>query len=154
MKEAWKPVYPLFCSLFLAPSLSFIPTASSHSSQYTEITWRTFSICLLFFIHKDFHSGGPKGYFSFFFFFFASLFCWSSKEEQGLITFLKETLWRVSSSQHFFFSSTPLFCFTTLLWGRMSRTHYGACVVLWIFSLVECKVPGKINFYCDFWHFF
>ncbi|KAK9968466.1 hypothetical protein ABG768_002791 [Culter alburnus] len=31
----------------------------------------------------------------------------------------------------------------------MSRTHYGACVVLWIFSLVECKVP-EVRVTCIF----
>uniref|UniRef100_A0A673FH38 HERV-H LTR-associating 2a, tandem duplicate 1 n=2 Tax=Sinocyclocheilus rhinocerous TaxID=307959 RepID=A0A673FH38_9TELE len=31
----------------------------------------------------------------------------------------------------------------------MSRTHYGACVVLWIFSLVACKVP-EVRVTCIF----
>lgn len=59
-------------SLFLAPPLSFIPTASSQHSraniQKSPRNFLCFSFCFVFYIHKDSHSGGTRGYFFFFFF--------------------------------------------------------------------------------------
>lgn len=145
-------------ALFLAPSLSFIPTASSQHSRANiqKSPWNfVYFLSFLFIFTKTLIQVKPGGT-SFFFaclseavkrnrvwlHFFERLF-----EESHLLSGVLS----VHSSR---LVPHVLLYYNTLLWGRMSRTQCGACVVFWIFSLVACKVPGKMNFYCYFWLFF
>ncbi len=150
----------LSLSLSLSRSFSVIhTTASSQHSRDNiqkspeELSLFTFSF--FSYIHKDSHSGGTRSYF-----FFCLLPACVAVKRNRVWLRSWERLFEESHLLSSFLSVYSsrlvphvLLCFNTLLWGRMSRTHYGACVVLWMFSLVACKVPGKINFYCYFWHF-
>ncbi len=167
MKEAWKPVYPLTLSLSLSLSLSCsFSVIHSHSkftaqqSQYSKVTRGTFSVYSLFLFLFSQRLSYRWNQELLFFLSFCLPVCEAVKRNRVWLR-SRERLFEESHLLSSFLSVYSsrlvphvLLCFNTLLWGRMSRTHYGTCVVLWIFSLVACKVPGKMNFYCYCWYFF